>query len=161
VSSVAFDSKHGFALAEDGLVYAWGGYMYLSALGSPHEKQRPLPTPVEALRGVRVESVAAAGHRSYAVADTGEVWAWGGEGEHIAPLGHGEQTRCPLPKPIESLRGVKVEAVVAGFAHTLALADDGSAYVWGRSSFLGLGPSVKESVYTPRRIPALLVACRL
>jgi hypothetical protein len=34
-----------------------------------------LPKPVEALRGVRVSSVAAAEWRSYAAADTGELWA--------------------------------------------------------------------------------------
>jgi alpha-tubulin suppressor-like RCC1 family protein len=100
--------------------------------------------------------------RSYAVADTGEVWAWGRDG--AAALGHGEQTNCPLPTPIASLRGVKVVAVAAGmFHHTLALADDGSVYAWGNahaapSGALGLGAAVREAergVHTPRRMPGL------
>jgi alpha-tubulin suppressor-like RCC1 family protein len=37
-----------------------------------------------------------------------------------------------VPKPIEALRGVKVNAVAASFDHTLALADNGSLYTWGR-----------------------------
>jgi alpha-tubulin suppressor-like RCC1 family protein len=75
---------------------------------------------------------------------------------------------CPLPKPIESLRGVKMDAITGDESHTLALAEDGSLYVWGSdaggSGALGLGPSVsgaRKSVHTPQRIPNLRVACGL
>jgi alpha-tubulin suppressor-like RCC1 family protein len=102
-------------------------------LGQPPGENKLLPKPIEALRGVRVSSVAAAGVRSYAVADTGELWAWAVEGEYKVPLGHGEQADCPLPKPVESLWGVKVDAVAAGYRHTLALAADGRVYAWGHT----------------------------
>jgi alpha-tubulin suppressor-like RCC1 family protein len=128
VSSLAVGSFHALALAEDGLVYAWGENRERAVLGNPHVGGQPLPTPVEALRGVRVGSVAATGFRCYAVADTGELWAWGVEG---VPLGHGEDMHGPLPKPIESLRGIKVDAVAGSNQHTLAVADDGSVYAWG------------------------------
>jgi alpha-tubulin suppressor-like RCC1 family protein len=109
-----------------------------------------LPTPVEALRGVRVGIIAAVGFRSYAAADTGELWAWGMDGDHHAPLGHGEEGPCPMPKLIELLRGIKVNAVAAGCDHMLALADDGSVYAWddalaAESGALGLGPSVRDA----------------
>jgi hypothetical protein len=52
------------------------------------------------------------------------VWAWGIEGGHYdTSFGHGEQMDCPLPKPIEALRGIKVGAAVAGDIYTLALAE--------------------------------------
>jgi alpha-tubulin suppressor-like RCC1 family protein len=173
VISVAVGSCHALALAENGPVYAWGENKEQVVLGNPHVERELLPKPVEALRGVSVGSVAAGSYRSYAVADTGELWAWGwGMKAVFAPLGHGEQMDCPLPKPIESLRGVKVDAVAAGERHTLALADDGSVYVWGDrfaadSGALGLGPSVNDAgragraVHTPQRIPGLRVACGL
>jgi hypothetical protein len=44
-------------------------------LGNPDDEWKLLPKPVEAIWGVRVGSIAAAGWRSYAVADTGAVWA--------------------------------------------------------------------------------------
>jgi alpha-tubulin suppressor-like RCC1 family protein len=127
-----------------------------------------MPAPVEALRGVRVGSVAAGGNRNYAAAHTGQLWAWG-ENRNGEPLGHGERSHCLLPKPVESLRGVKVDAVAACQQHTLALADDGSVYAWGggpvlASGALGLGPLVRDRrvrVPTPQRIPGLRVACGL
>jgi alpha-tubulin suppressor-like RCC1 family protein len=138
-------------------------------LGNPHVERELLPKPVEALLGVRVGSVAVAGCRSYAVADAGEAWAWGGDNGPSVPLGHGEQMNCPLPKPIESLWGIKVDAVIACEMHTLALADDGSVHAWGASQVakmgaLGLGPAVSdagECVPTPQCIPGLRVACGL
>jgi E3 ubiquitin-protein ligase HERC2 len=150
-------------------VYAWGENRLKAVLGKPHVERELLPKPVEALRGVRVGSIAVGGLRSYAVADTGEVWAWGVERFRFGPLGHGEQTNCPLPKPIESLRGISVDAVANNMHHTLALADDGSMYTWGnadagRQGLLGLGSAVRNAsmhVSTPHKIPNLRVACGL
>jgi alpha-tubulin suppressor-like RCC1 family protein len=168
VSAVSVGGEHALALAEDGLVYAWSENHSRAVLGNPHVERELLPKPVEALRGVRVGSIAAAGDRSYAVADTGELWAWGLDSNY-APLGHGEGWPCALPKPIEALRDVKVDAVVANGLHTLARADDGRVYSWGntaivRQGALGLGSSVggaEVRVSTPQRIFGLRVACGL
>jgi hypothetical protein len=56
-------------------VYAWGVNVDRALLGNPRIERELLPKPVEALRGVRVGSIAVAGHRSYALSDTGKVWA--------------------------------------------------------------------------------------
>jgi alpha-tubulin suppressor-like RCC1 family protein len=137
--------------------------------GRRHIERELLPKPVEALRGVRMGSVAAAGARSYALSDTGELWAWGRDNEYGVPLGHDEETNCPLPKLIGSLRGIKVDAVAASSHHTLVRANDGRLYSWGGvcdsaavSSALGLGSSVRDarwSVLTPQIIPVLRVGC--
>jgi alpha-tubulin suppressor-like RCC1 family protein len=87
VCNVAPGTYHAVALAEDGLVYAWGENVKRSLLGNPHVKRELLPKPVEALRGVRVISAALGAFCSYAVADTGDVWAWGGGNKKDAPLG--------------------------------------------------------------------------
>jgi hypothetical protein len=65
MSSVATGMFHALALAEDGLVYAWGKCVNDDLAGNPHVVGEMLPKPVEAIRGVRVGSVAAGGHRSY------------------------------------------------------------------------------------------------
>jgi alpha-tubulin suppressor-like RCC1 family protein len=166
VINISIGEKHALALAEDGLVYAWGENVQRALSGNPHVERELLPTPVEALRGVRAGSIAAADNRSYAVADTGEVWAWGVDGKYDPPLGHGELVVCPLPKPMTLLQGVKVDAVTASRDLTLALADDGGVYAWGHAraakcSAISLGPAVqaaRRSVRKPRRIRALRVA---
>jgi alpha-tubulin suppressor-like RCC1 family protein len=147
VSSVACGHEHVLALSEDGLVYAWDKNEKRATLGNPHVKREPLRKPVEALRGVRVGSVATAYDSNFAVADTGELCAWGVGSGSFASLGNGEQTDCPIPKPIEALRGVKLDAVVGTSGHRLVWADDGSVYSWGQhaaaeSGALGLGFSV-------------------
>jgi E3 ubiquitin-protein ligase HERC2 len=163
VSSVSVGGEHALALTEDGLVYAWGANGERALLGNPDVERELLPKPVEALRGVRVGSISAGINRGYAVADTGELWAWGYDSGRVGvpPLGHGGQTNgCAVPTPIESMRGIKVDAVAGSEGHTLALADDGGVYAWGRASAvqhgaLGLGAPVscsEDPVLSPRRI---------
>jgi alpha-tubulin suppressor-like RCC1 family protein len=172
VSTVSVAIMHALALAEDGLVYMWGHFYDSLVLGNFHGVSELLPKPVEALGGVRVSSAAAADlHRSSAVADAGELWAWGRDADRrgCPPLGHGEESDCPLPKRIESLRGIKVDAVAAGDDHALAVADVGSVYAWGgeftaKWNALGLDPAVSDvgvRVPTPQPVPAVRVACGL
>jgi alpha-tubulin suppressor-like RCC1 family protein len=168
VRSVAHGEYHAIALAEDGLVYAWGERTASAVLGNQDFERELLPKPIEALRGVRVGIVAAGGFRSYAVTELSELLAWGINQED-APLGHGVQGDHSVPTPIALLQGVKVDAVAAAATHTLALANDGSVYAWGgeepaQMGALGLGPAVSDAgqkVSTPRRVPGLRVACEL
>jgi alpha-tubulin suppressor-like RCC1 family protein len=168
VNSVSIaDFGHALALAEEAVVYWWSESGCLNAFCKLQGKGGLLPKPVEALRGVRVASVAAAGLHSYAVADTGELWAWGLDGDGLPPLGHNKQMPCPVPKPIAALWGVKVVAVAASESHVLALASDGDVYAWGDAEpagagVLGLGLSSMCAalglVLTPQRVPALQMA---
>jgi alpha-tubulin suppressor-like RCC1 family protein len=160
-SSVAVGGQHVLALSEDGLVYRWGEDVRGNIYGDHFVERELLPEPVEALRGVRVGGIAAAGNRFYAVSDAGEVWAWGSDVAGSPPLGHGETTFSSLPKPIESLRGIKVDAVAAGIDHTLAWAGDGSVYGWGANSNGALGPAMTDPLFHFVRMPQLLPGFRV
>jgi alpha-tubulin suppressor-like RCC1 family protein len=111
-------------------VYAWVDYHGGATLGNLTVDGQLLPTAVEVLRGVHVGSVAASCGTIYAVADTGEVWAWGFDRDGNPPLGHGQQKGFPRQEPMESLQGIKVDAVTGGRFHTLALAGGGRVYAW-------------------------------
>jgi alpha-tubulin suppressor-like RCC1 family protein len=167
-SSVSSGWSHALALTESGQVYAWGENTRRATTGNPNaaSELELLPRLVEALRGVRVANISVAGWRSYAVSDIGQLWAWGIDRDGDRPLGHGERRDCSVPRPIQSLRSVKVNAVVAGDGHTLALAADGFVYAWGgphaeRTGALGLGRAAKDakgesiSRSVPRRGAAL------
>jgi hypothetical protein len=171
VSSVGVGDCHALALTEEGVVYAWGGNSWPCPDGSVVDS---LPKPIETLRGMKVVSIGTAGMRSFAITDTGELWAWGLDSKEDVQLGHGERARCPLPKPIQTLRqaGIKVDAVCAGETHALALADDGSVYAWGGDEVMLWGvpgllgmPVPRDDrdfcympVLTPKLIPRLHVA---
>jgi alpha-tubulin suppressor-like RCC1 family protein len=73
VSSVSVGLYHALALTEDVLVYAWGEYEDGALLIDPNVENELTSNPVEALRGVRVGSVAAGSYCRYAVTDTGEL----------------------------------------------------------------------------------------
>jgi alpha-tubulin suppressor-like RCC1 family protein len=73
LGSVAVRRRHALALAEDGLVYAWGENTERALLGNPNVEREWLPKPVEALCGVRVGGTAAAGFLSYALSDRRSV----------------------------------------------------------------------------------------
>jgi E3 ubiquitin-protein ligase HERC2 len=164
VISVAVGFSHTLALAEDGLVYAWGKNEDKVLLGNPDVEWELLPRPVEALRSVCVVSIAASSSHSCALAGTGELYTWG----FGPPLGQGMNNHCPLPTPVESLQGIKVVAVSTG-QQTLAMANDGSVYSLGDGfaaewGVLGLGAAVKEAgecERTAQCVPALRVACGL
>jgi alpha-tubulin suppressor-like RCC1 family protein len=164
VSSVSVGMGHALALTEDGQVYAWGNNHDGATLGNVNVDRQLLPKPIEALQGVRVGSIVAVGVRSYAVADTGELLAWGYDCDcdGVPSLGHDDESSCPLPMPLESLCGINMDSVAGSNGHTLALADDGRVLAWGskyaaESGALGLGRSVSDArdpVPTPWRIPA-------
>ena len=65
-----------------GLVYSWG-YNHYGQLGHGHTRTLATPAPIEHLRGVRVEQIAAGGSHSLAAAA-----AFKGAGDMIAVLEH-------------------------------------------------------------------------
>jgi hypothetical protein len=97
VSSVTPGIWHALALADDGLVYAWGVNMKRALLGNPHVERELLPKPIEGLRGVRVVSAAISSNCNYAVADTATCGR--GEAEARRALRSALARRCPVLRP--------------------------------------------------------------
>jgi hypothetical protein len=163
--SVGCGQYHAVALTEDGLVYTWGENPRRSTLGNPDTGVHLLPKPVEALRGVRVGSIAAGDQRTYA----GQRRA---VGVGMRPQGRPSARPCHTEEPSSAhadgvATDIQVDAVACSYAHTLALADDGSVYACGSapattSGALGLGSLVSDAglaVLTAHRIPGLRAAC--
>jgi hypothetical protein len=111
-------------------VYSWGNNHLGAVLGDPDVEDKLQPTPVKALGDVRIGSIAATVHCSYAVAGTGQLHAWGCNGNGFTPLGYGGQMHSQLLYLVASLQGLTVAAVASNAHHKLAVAGDGSVYAW-------------------------------
>ena len=57
--------------------------------------------------------------------------------------------------------GVVVTSVVCGYAHTLAVSDEGALYAWGANSYGQLGTGNKANSCTPTKVMSFSVNRRL
>ncbi|EOD11114.1 hypothetical protein EMIHUDRAFT_452497 [Emiliania huxleyi CCMP1516] len=182
VVAMSAGNLHSLAVAQTGAVYSWGGGLF-GALGHGSEAAeeaprrteslgvkrllsiatRLVPTPVRALRWLRMAAVAAGDYHSL-----GAVHSWGAAGT-VGNCVSGDQLEPQLvsnnaiiesnnivqrigdqlePQLVAALRG-------ACYYHSLALADGGEVYSWGSGSHGKLGHGDKLPQVEPRRVHAL------
>ena len=87
--------------------------------------------------GRKVTRITCGQTSSMAVLENGEVYGWGYNGN--GQLGLGNNINQLNPQRVTGLQGVVVTSVVCGYAHTLAVTDEGSLYAWGANSYGQLG----------------------
>ena len=87
---------------------------------------------------------------SMAVLENGEVYGWGYNGN--GQLGLGNNINQLNPCRVTALQGVVVTSVMCGYAHTMAVTDEGGLYAWGANSYGQLGTGNKANCCTPTRV---------
>ncbi|HEY6009435.1 MAG TPA: hypothetical protein VIU40_14005, partial [Geobacteraceae bacterium] len=133
IVALAAGGGHSLVLKEDGTVWAWGNNLF-GQLGDGTTTNRSAPVRVVGLSGVI--SVAAGYEHSLALTDDGTVWAWGKN--WFGQLGVG--TSLPYRSMAEPVVGIPaMKALSGGGEHTLALAEDGTVWAWGKNWFGQLG----------------------
>ena len=116
------------------------------------------PGDEDCLTGVAAIASSAQGSSSYARLNDGSVWAWGFNGNGELGIGKDrwdyEYWPCEVyPVPVlgpdgaDCLSGVK--SIAPGFAHVLALLNDGSVFAWGHNSFGQLGDGTRGNRPVP------------
>jgi len=85
-----------------------------------------------------------------ALLEDGELYGWGynGNGE----LGIGTNSNQVNPVRVTNMNKVFVTQVVCGFAHCLALTDQGEIYAWGANSYGQLGTGYKTHHMSPVQV---------
>jgi alpha-tubulin suppressor-like RCC1 family protein len=148
VKFVDVDFMYGGALGLDsnGELYTWG-----SAFGVGGTN--PVPLRVAMPSTVKVVSFAAGGGFAIAATTNGLVYTWGSNFD--GALGDGTTTDNPTPTLVNLPAGVQITKVAAGADFALALASDGTVYVWGTNSFGQLGIGTTVNSFTPVQVNSL------
>ncbi|CAL1532706.1 unnamed protein product [Lymnaea stagnalis] len=150
VTKVACGSHHTMALTVDGEVYAWG-QNNCGQIGTGSTANQPSPRKIASVIGSRVTVAIACGQTSsMALLDNGEVYGWGYNGN--GQLGIGNNVNQPSPCRVHSLTSVIISQIVCGYAHTLALSDEGVIYAWGANSYGQLGTGNKANMVSPAKV---------
>lgn len=174
VRAAACGGSHTVCCTEQGLIFAWGraadGRLG-TGISSQPSVDLPIPVRHEAWKRLAVVAVACGWSHTAAVSADGALWAWGAGqgGTDASPEAVTSPRRVPLgPSPASgtldpaacggtSLLGdASTQAVLVrcGFAHSMALAADGTLWAWGEGGQgeLGLGPDVQR-VATAHLVP--------
>jgi alpha-tubulin suppressor-like RCC1 family protein len=149
IVAIARFVRGAFALRDDGTVWVWGdGYFGIYGAGS--ESNRGF-VPVQVGGLPKITHLSVDWYTCYALAETGEVWAWGRDDS--GQLGQGA-TACSL-LPIQAPELSDAVAVTGSDDWAIALKKDGTVWVWGHE-WAALRPATEEGESAiPVQVPAL------
>ena len=125
VTAIKTGYGHSLALRSDGTVLAWGDNR-LGQLGDGTMTDRDRPVTVQRVRNA--VAIGAAAEGSAAVLADGTVMTWGSDDD---------QNPILVPALVPGVRGVRT--IAAGLLHFAALTQAGTVFMWGDSTYLGLG----------------------
>lgn len=157
VASPQVSVGNGFmvALNSYGQAYAWGDNSY-GTLGNETKVNSSTPVAVSMPQDTVFTKVTAGWDHVLALSSTGQVYAWGANGNGQLATGNTEDVT--KPQRIETLPTDKIfVSVAAGKCFSMALASDGTVYVWGLNdkAQLGISPLGFAVRREPQVIPAL------
>jgi len=94
-------------------------------------------------------AVAAGGHFSAALLSDGSLWLWGDNEK--GQMGDGTTANRTLPVEVTGLPH-PVASVALGYAHALAVLDDGSLWTWGWNASGQLGQGSRTDAHAPIQV---------
>jgi hypothetical protein len=131
VASIAAGNRHSLFLDKSGRLLACG-----CGVAVGHDDANiiyDVPTPLAAMSGVRVQSVAAGCYHSLALGWDGRVYSWGENS--FGQLGQGDTLTKRAPALVEGLEGVR--GIAAAAWQSLAMTELGFVFSWGRALLPG------------------------
>lgn len=127
----------GWALGSGRTLYTWG-FNGRGQLGAGNTAPSAIPLAVTSAQALR--AVAGGGAHRLALQADSSVLGWGWN--HYGQLGDGTTADRSLPAPVEGVAD-GIEAVAAGYGHSLALRSDGSVLAWGWNESGQLGDGTR------------------
>ncbi|KLO20338.1 RCC1/BLIP-II protein [Schizopora paradoxa] len=147
-AQVACGTDHVLALTVHGTVYVWGNGQQAQLGRRIIERRKVNGLSPERLAIRRIVYVAAGNFHSFAISETGAVYAWGLNNMRqtgVEDLEEGDEDIVWTPTEVASLSptalgdGRRVVQISGGEHHTLFLLNDGSVYGCGRCDGFELG----------------------
>lgn len=127
VKAVSASFYHNVAITVSGHLFTWGDGKE-GKLGHNDNAGRLFPCIVSSFvdRGLHVVAAQAGGSHSVALSSLNQVYTFGSGSN--GRLGHGNDADQWVPTMVSSLELYSVVSLAAGYAHTVALTDDGQIY---------------------------------
>ena len=145
---IATGTNHTLAIQTGGTLWAWG-YNYYGQLGDGTTTERTAAVEVQTSSGnlTNVSDVSAGANHSLALDGSGNMWAWGYNGN--GQLGNGTTTNSSKAVQVQTASGnlTNVTAIAAGDNFTVALRNDGTVWAVGLNSNgqLGIGNTTQQT----------------
>ena len=154
ITRVASGQEGGYALGDDGKVYAWGSDLF-GDLGDGGSTDQDVPVAVVAgdiPGGVTITAIAAGSSSAYAVGSDGHIFSWGNGGNGQLGNGSGAESNTPvLVSEGEIPSGVTLTSVSGGYHSAIALGSDDRVYGWGDDN----SGDLADGTTTQRETPVL------
>jgi alpha-tubulin suppressor-like RCC1 family protein len=134
ITRVAAGQEGGYALGDDGHVYAWGSNMF-GDLGDGTNTDSNVPVQVSAgaiPAGVNITAIGGGSSSAYGIGSDGHVYAWGNGGNGQLGDGLGTSSSAPVLVAAGAIpTDVLLTSVSGGYHSAIALGNDGKVYGWG------------------------------
>ena len=138
----------GYSLAMDknGEVYSWGRNSW-GMLGNGNTLNANIPNKINALSGLNIVKVSTSGYHCLALANNGDVYSWGTNGN--GQLGLGDREYKLVPTIIQNLPS-SIDIAAAGFS-SYAVDMTGSVWSWGNNNSCKLGFTYSGDILSPNK----------
>ncbi len=112
-----------------------------------------MPMKINSLLSRKITQISCGDYHSTALAETGEVFSWGGGGQYNrGQCGHGDLKEVEAPKRIDFFKHRRVSKVVCGGYHTIVLCQDNTLHGFGKGTYGQCGYGVSEDTSIPKLI---------
>jgi alpha-tubulin suppressor-like RCC1 family protein len=153
ITAIAAGNIHSLAVTSTGAVLAWG-FNADGELGDGGNTNSDVPVATMLPTGTAVTAVSGGAGHSLAVTTTGQVLAWGANGQ--GQLGNGTNSPTNIAVTLVLPAGATATAVDAGLYFSLALTSTGQLLAWGSNGDgeFGNGTTSDSKVPVSTTLPA-------